>query len=254
MKFLESLLAKVYITLVPTSTGTLLYGELRKNAKTLKRFEQQLFEDKSELFEALKRLKRESALSYVAFLESESTHGLVTNEVVADLSSIEIINIAKVFDLYMCKDDLYARQQQFKNIGLDFIFSPFSLLYNFYEESISHNDGLYLLIGNESITSAVMKQGVMLFSEQFFMQESLHLLDKTKITDVYVENIQTTIKAFYESKVDETMFIEKLFIADTMAFDMELENQLEETLFVEVHKQNINLAHELVVLSEKELV
>jgi len=254
MKFLEPLLAKVYITLIPTNVGTLLYGELRKNNKTLKRFDQQLFEDKNELFEALRRLKRESALSYVAFLESESTHGLVTNEVVEDLSSIEIVNIANAFELYMGKDDLHARQQQFKNIGLDFIFSPFSLLYDFYEESIYHNDGLYLLIEDESIISAVMKNGVMLFSEQLFMQESLHLLDKTKITDVYVEKIQTTIKAFYESKVDETMFIEKLFIADTMAFGMELENQLEETLFVEVHKQNIDLAHELVVLSEKELV
>ena len=253
MKFLESLLPKIYITLIPSEEGTLLYGELRKSSRTLKRFDPQLFEQKSELYEAIKRLKRESALSYVTLLESEAEHGLFTNDVKEELSSIEKINIANAFELYMRKDDLHARQQAFKNMGLDFIFSPFSLLYNFNEESMRSNDGLYLLLEEERIVTAVMKAGVMLFSEQRPMQEALQLVDKTKTIDVYVETIQATIKAFYECKVDETMFIEKLFIADTMDLDVGLENKLEEVLFVEVDKRNINLSHELVLLSEKEL-
>jgi len=254
MKFLEALLPKIYIILIPTATGTQLYGELRKNAKTLKRFELQLFEQKNELFEAVRRMKRESALNYVALLESEAVHGLLLDDSMDELSSIEIINIAHKFELYLRKDDLHERQQAFKSIGLDFIFSPFSLLYNFYEESIAKNDGLYLLLEAERIVTAVMKDGKMLFSEQHILQETLQLLDKTKRITLYVETLQATIKAFYERKIDETMFIEKLFIADTMELDVSLENQLEEVLFVDVDKQNINLAHELVLLSEKELV
>ena len=253
MKFLEALLPKIYITLVPTLTGTLLYGELRKNSKTLKRFDQQLFEQKSALFEAVVVLKKESSLHYIAFLESEAEHGLL-GVITEDHSSIERVRVANAFELYMRKDDLHARQQEFKTIGLDLIFSPFSVLYNFYEERITTHDGLYLLIEGTSITSAVIKGGVMLFSAQLFMQTSSQLLEQRITTDDYVEKIQVSIKAFYESKVDETMFIEKLFIADAIGFDTQLENQLEETLFVEVHKQNINLAHELVCLSEKELV
>jgi len=254
MKFLEALLPKVYITLIPTEMGTQLYGELRKNSKTLKRFDMQLFEQKSELFEAVKRLKRESALNYVVLLESEAEHGLLLEDKVEDLSSIETITVANVFELYLRKDDLHERQQAFKTIGLDFIFSPFSLLYNFYEKRIQSSDGLYLLLEEERMVVAVMKNGVMIFSEQHGMQEALHLVDTTKTIDVYVETIQKVIKAFYERKVDETMFIEKLFIADTIGFDIALENRLEEVLFVEVDKQNINLAHELILLSEKELV
>lgn len=254
MKFLEALLPKVYITLIPIEMGTQLYGELRKHSKVLKRFDMQLFEKKNELFVAVQRLKRESALSYVALLESEADHGLFIDDGVVELSSIEKVNVANAFELYLRKDDLHERQKAFKTIGLDFIFSPFSLLYNFYEKRIRSNDGLYLLLEEERMVAAVMKNGVMLFSEQHGMQEALHLVDTTKTIDVYVETIQKVIKAFYERKVDETMFIEKLFIADTIGFDITLENRLEEVLFVEVDKQNINLAHELVLLSEKELV
>ncbi len=254
MKFLEALLPKVYITLIPTETGTQLYGELRKNAKTLKRFDTQDFEQKGELFEAIKRMKRESALSYVALLESEGEQGLFADDGEEDLSSVETIRLANAFELYLRKDDLYERQQAFKEVGLDLIFSPFSLLYNFYEATLLSNDGLYLLLEERRVFAAIIKEGVILFSEQVIMQEPLQLVEKTEMITVYVEKIQAVIKDFYERKVEETMFIEKLFIADTMGFDIALENKLEEVLFVEAHKQNIDLAHELVLLSEKELV
>ena len=85
------------------------------------------------------------------------------------------------------------------------------------------------------------------------MEDSL-LLDESKRVGSYVKGIQDLIKEFYDKKIDETMFIEKIFIADALNLEIALENRLEDELFVEVTRQSVDLAHELVLLSEKELV
>ena len=256
MKFLESFLPKLFITLIPSAKGVLLNGELRKNAKLIKRYEKQLIEGSAALEKRIRTLEKESSLVYVTLLETEASQGLLSDcrsSEEFDLSSVEKICIDNRWGIYISKDDLFERQKMYKNMGLDFLFSPFSLLYSFYKESAQKSDGLYLLVTDGFIISAVFKNSTMIFGKKVSMQDELSLIDETKIMERYIENIQTIVKAFYDAKVDETMFIEKIYIADGVNFDTALENQLEEALFVEVEKQSIDLSHELILLSEKEL-
>ncbi len=256
MKFLESFLPKLFVTLIPAAKGVYLSGELRKNGKLLKRYEGQHIEGTDALKKVIKTFEKESSFVYVTFLETEASQGLLpdcrTSEEF-DLSSVEKICVENRWGIYISKDDLFERQKSYKSVGLDFLFSPFSLLYSFYREKVKSSDGLYLLISGDFIISAIFKENTMLFGKQTLMHEALSLVDEREVLDRYAEQIQVTVKEFYDSKVDETMFIEKVFIADTLNFDTDLENRLEETLFVEVDKQSIDIAHELVLLSEKEL-
>lgn len=256
MKFLESYLPKLFITLIPSANGVYLYGELRKNTKRIKRYEKQFIEGSTALEKRIRNLEKESSLVYISLLETEASQGLLPdcrNSEAFDLSSVEKICVENRWGIYISKDDLFERQKMYKNIGLDFLFSPFSLLYSFYKERVQQSDGLYLLVTGEFILSAVFKESVMIFGERVSMQDELSLLDESKVLESYIENIQKTVKDFYDAKVDETMFIEKIFVADGVDFDTALENRLEETLFVEVEKQSIDLSHEVILLSEKEL-
>lgn len=256
MKFLEAFLPTLFITLLPSSEGVRLYAELRKKGKLKKRFDEENIAELSALEKRIRTFEKECGLNYVALLETEAAQGLLSNCRDAqgvELSSVDQICMDERWGLYMDKDDLFERQKQFKTIGLDFIFSPFSLLYDFFEQVLKERDGLFLLITGDLIVSAVFKESVMIYGEQIQMHEALSLVDETKVVDVYVEKIQAAVKAFYDAKVDETMFIEKVFMADGANFDTELENRLEEALFVEVERQHIDLAHQLVLLSEKEL-
>ena len=256
MKFLESFLPKLFIVLIPSPKGTYLYGELRKKGKPIKLYDLELVESTVALEKQIKKLEKESSHTYIAYLDTEAEQGLLTGcrgSEEIDQSSIEKICIDNGWGLFINKDDLFERQRSFKNIGLDFLFSPFSLLYSFYDQKVKIDDGLYLLLTGNLVVSTVFKDGAMIFAQQLFMQDELSLIDETKVLEIYIEKIQSTVKAFYDAKIDETMFIEKIFIADGLSFDTTLENRLEETLFVEVEKQSIDLAHELVMLSEKEL-
>jgi len=118
---------------------------------------------------------------------------------------------------------------------------------------MAENDGLYLLIMEDFIFSTVFKDGELLFGEQTRLQEETSLMDEAKRLDTYAETVQSIVKAFYDAKVDDTMFIENIYIADAVDFDATLENRLEAALFAEVEKSSINLSRELVLLSEKEL-
>lgn len=256
MKFLESLLPKLFIALIPSGEGVSLYAEFRKQGSLRKRYEAELVEEHSELKRKVSELEKESAVSYIAYLETSASQGLLPNcQAPADveLSSVETICVENRWGVYMSKDDLFSRQKMYKNIGLDFIFSPFSLLYCFFEETIQERDGLYLLLTEDFVCSAVFKDQTMLFGKQVMMQDALALIDSSKMIERYSETIQITVKAFYDTKVDETMFIEKIYIADTMDFEAAFENRLEETLFAEVEKLSIDLGRELIALCEKEL-
>ena len=257
MKFLESFLPKLFIALIPSAKGIYLYAQLRKNGKQIRSYEQQLIEGNTALEKRVKQLEKESSVTYISILETEARQGLLpecrgTEEF--DLSSVEKICVENRWGIFINKDDLFERQKGYKGVGLDFLFSPFSLLYSFYEQRVKESDGLYLLISSDLILSAVFKDSTMIFAQQILMHDELSLVDETKVLDMYIEKVQATVKAFYDAKADETMFIEKIFIADGLNFDTALENRLEEILFVEVEKQSIDVAHELILLSEKELV
>ncbi|MBU1642514.1 hypothetical protein KKE54_04070 [bacterium] len=256
MKILESFLPKLFITLIPSNDGIQLHAELRKNATKIKRFEDETVQNNLSLEKKIRTLELESAVSYIAFLESEASQGVVTDcrEAEAmDSGSFERICIGSMQGLFISKDDLFERQKAYKNIGLDFLFSPFSILFNFYHEQLQNCDGLYLLLGSDFILSCVYKNGSLLFGEHTQMQEILSAFEEINLLDIYVDAIQSTVKTFYDSKADETMFIEKIYIADALNFDVDLENRLEEVFFADIEKRSIDLPHELVLLCEEEL-
>lgn len=256
MKTLESLLPKLFITLIPSKEGMCLYAELRKNAKVIKRFEEQTAKSVESLEKKIRHLERESTVSYISLLETEAAQGVLSDcsqmEVI-DPSRFEKVCVEEKWGFYMDKDDLFERQRDYKSIGLDFLFSPFSLLYHFYEQSLQKDDGLYLLLGDGYTVGIVVKNGTLLYGTLIKMQESLSFLEESDLLDNYMQTIQSVVKAFYETKAERAMFIEKIYMADALDFDARLENRLEEALFVEVEKRSIDLSHELAALSEMEL-
>ncbi|MCJ7764633.1 MAG: hypothetical protein MUP09_01680 [Thiovulaceae bacterium] len=256
MRILESLLPKLFITLIPSNAGVLLSAELRKNATTIKHFEEATVQSVESLEKKIRKLERESAVTYIAFLETEATQGVLADcreREELEARSVERICVDNRWGLYIDKDDLFERQKAYKSIGLDLLFSPFSLLYNFYQETLQQSDGLYLLLGSDSISSCVYKKSDLLFGEHSRMQATFSAYEEINLLDIYVERIQSIVKAFYDSKADETMFIEKIYIADTLNFSADLENRLEAALFAEVEKRSVDLSHELILLCEEEL-
>ncbi len=256
MKILEPLISKIHIILQPTQNGIEVDGLLFKNGNVRKRFPAQVIEGKEALEREVKRLSREGALSYVSVLESEAKQGVVSScsgEAIEALTESEVVCIEKRWGLYIDKDDLFERQKAFRYVGLDLLFSPFSILHNFFKNRINSEDGLYLLLTEGFIAAVVFQEQKALFGAYELLDERHHLLDSSKMLQRYVESVQGCIKTFYDTKIDESMFIEHVSIADTLSFDTRLENSLEEVLFTEVTREEIDLGLELALLAEKEV-
>lgn len=256
MKFLEPLISKMHIVLQPTQNGMQVEGLLFKHSKVHKRFNSEVIQGKEALSEEIKRLGREGALSYVTVLESEAKQGVLSNcsaEAIEAMTESEVVCIEQRWGIYIDKDDLFERQKAFRSIGLDLIFSPFSLLNNFFKSRIEREDGLYLLLTQNYIAALVYKEQKALFGAYESLDEHHHLLDSEKMLQRYVERVQEFIKTFYGSKIDESMFIQHISIADTLSFDTNLENTLEEVLFTQVQREAIDIALELALLAEREV-
>ncbi len=252
MKFLEPFLPKLYLVIIPSSQGFFLSGELRKKTKCVKRFESQYIADVESLEKQIKVFEKEGAIAYVVLLEIEARQGTISDcHHLEDLdaSSIEKVCVANTWGIYIDKDDLFDTQRRYKEVGLDLLYSPFSLLNYLHKEAITKEDGLYLLLLEDKLFSAVFKEGKLLFSESTQLKPD-PLADDAARLQRYVQSIQTSIKYFYDAKIDEAMFIEKLFVADALALEIDFENRLEEELFVSVHREDVDVAETLVAMSE----
>lgn len=257
MKFLEPHVSKMYITLIPTTEGVVIYAQLRKNFKIIKHYDKQIVRNKLTIAKVVGKLEREASMSYVALLETTAKQGLLPscqNIEGIDLSHVEKVCIDNKWGFYISKDALHECQKEYRDVGLDFIFSPYSLMHQFHGSNVQKNDGLAVLVSRDFVLCSVYQAGVMIFAKETMMQERLTLTESTEYDKVYTAVLQESIQAFYDAKIDETMFIEKVYIADAVGFESSFENELEETLFVEVTSSSIDLSHELCILSEMELI
>ncbi len=81
----------------------------------------------------------------------------------ADISLSKTLCINKSYMLYSSKYDLDKIKKNFKSFGVDFIFSPFSLLTEIFKEKIASQAQLYLLIQEKYITMAVIQNSTLIY-------------------------------------------------------------------------------------------
>lgn len=257
MNLLESFIPKLFIILIPITRGWILYSELCKGTILIKQYEKEVVDNIDQLEKKVKKLESESTMYYIVLLDTSSSQGLFhecQDAVGIEISQVETVCIEQKWGLYIDRDDLFEKHKQYKHIGLDLLFSPFSLLHHFYEEEISQNDGLYLLVTEHCLAFMVFRESTLIFADLHRMKEYLPIDDESSRRTLFVKMIEEGVQRFYESQMVSNMFIERLFIADALNFDMYLENRLEEILFVETFKHSIDLSKELVALAQKELM
>lgn len=104
-----------------------------------------------------------------------------------ELASHHIKCYNKSWSHYTQKSDLLLLQKEYTRIGLDYIFSPFVLLAEFYKEKIELYTGMYILVEDGFLSLSVFELGELLFSEHLDMlykEESGELLLDDAMEDI----------------------------------------------------------------------
>jgi len=256
MNFLKKILPKIYIVLIPTGNATVVFAQLRQKEKILKQFDVKRFESISALTQYVQKLERESSLSYTTLLACEPRQGLLsscTAQEGLDMSTIEKVCYENSWGIYIDKDDLFELQKQYLGVGLDLLFSPYTLLASVHKEHLKKTQGLYLLITPQYMVAMVFKERTAHFAERLKSESWLEHEDADTISEYYMKQIEQLVEQFYKHSSKKTMFIESVVIADAVGLDADFEHALEERLFVEVSKERLVLEDAVISLVKEEL-
>jgi len=121
------------------------------------------------MYEFIHQAISETPFYYISVLNNSINQGAIPlcdhkrAQEYADISLSKTICVNNSYMLYSSKYDIDNIKKSFKSFGVDFIFSPFTLLERIFKDKIDMSAQLYVLIHEEYLTLAVFQSATLLF-------------------------------------------------------------------------------------------
>jgi len=176
--FLEALYNKVFVNILVKRSSTNVYIEIRSKKGVIDHFSESFDTTilSHELLEFINFYTKESPYFYISFLDISPEQGaLPTCEknrlgFYGDVSASEYKCHDKKWTYYTAKTDLYVMEKRYAKIGVDFVFSPYSILSNFFKDKISTTLAMYILVQDSFISLSIFDNGALLYAQQLDME------------------------------------------------------------------------------------
>ncbi len=177
-KVIENLYLKVFVGIVVSAEKYDVMIEMVKGSDVKERMMKSFPHPggKGEMQTFIETYTDESPFYYISLLHPMPDQGALPTcsskraEDFFDLSTSITLCQDKKWMLYAAKPDLDQLRKEYKNPGLDFIFSPFVVMRRFFKDKIKLGLAFFILAQPESISLAVFKGGSLLFAEQIAME------------------------------------------------------------------------------------
>ena len=200
--FFEALYNKVLVNIVVKRTSTDIYIEICSKKAVLDQvqesFESVLLTQK--MLEFIKSYTKESPYFYISVLDMSADQGALPSceknrlGMYADISAAEYKCHEKSWSYYTSKTDLYAVEKHYAKIGVDFVFSPFSIISHFFKDKISSNVAMFLLIQESFISLSIFEEGKLLYAEHLDMDTLSEADDEMLSSSMDDEDIDLEIE------------------------------------------------------------
>ncbi len=239
-KFFEALYNKVYINILVGLSKTTVYVELCNKTGILntatESFDTTSLNLKMRTF--IEDAINESPFHYISVLDKSLGQGVIPTcsqkeaEKFYDLEYSKYICHRDNWIYYTSKIDLDTIKKEYSKIGTDFIFSPFSVLSNFFKDKIDGELALYALIEEGFISVAIFCNSKLLYGDHLDMQHSIEedsiiIMDD----DIELDNLEESIdldEVDAMESLDDFGDIEDLDSIDEIDEFSEMEEQEEE--------------------------
>ncbi|MDK9693844.1 MAG: hypothetical protein OEL19_06330 [Sulfurimonas sp.] len=179
-KLFSFLYAKVFVNIVVESSQSVVYVEVCSKKK-VERSTHKYFATttlNTHMYEFIAALYKESPFCYISILDKSPNQGVLptctTSEMgkYCDISALEHRCYSNEWAFYTSEYDLEATKQDYRNIGVDFIFSPFVLLAKFFKDKIENTLSIFVLVESNSLSFMVFDHGKLLYGEYLTMQNN----------------------------------------------------------------------------------
>lgn len=172
-KVFEALYLKVFVNILVKNTQCTVYIELLSKKNVIQSAEE-TFDTKSineKMLAFITSYTNESPYYYISILDSSSSQGAIptcTKTKIGqyhDVTSSEHRCYKEKWSYFTSQSDLYTLEKQYKQIGLDFVFSPFVLMANFFQDKIENHLAMFVLIEENYLSLAVFDNSELLFAK-----------------------------------------------------------------------------------------
>lgn len=170
---------KIFVNIVVKHTSTQVYIEVFSKSKVLEHTQKEFKTTtlNEVMINFIQHYTKESPFYYISILNISNEQGVLSsckkgelsNSI--DLNTIEYKCYQKIWAHYSSRLDIQDIQKQYKEIGVDYIFSPFSILANFFKEKIVSQVAMFILIQDSSLSLAIYEKSKLLFGKHLDMQK-----------------------------------------------------------------------------------
>ena len=172
-KLFESLYLKVFVNIIIKESSTLVYIEIHSKKGVLdnRQAEFDTLEPNEKMLDFIQNYIKESPFYYISVLDNSLLQGALPTcsknrlAYYYDLSNCEYKCYKEKWSYYTAKAELYELEKRYSEIGLDFIFSPFLIIANFFQDKIKSSLALYVLVEENYISLAVFEESNLLYAE-----------------------------------------------------------------------------------------
>jgi hypothetical protein len=174
------------------------------------------------LEEYLKQFTNETPYYYIALYDNSMDQGAIPTcekhkiPLYKDLATVYSICVDNQWTCYTSKIDLEEELNILENFKVDLVFSPFLILYKFFEDKIPSKIALYVLIKEDAITVAVFKESKLLYGEH------INITFAASQTELELEMQKED--PLLEDDLDESVDLDSIDLEDDLSLDDDLES------------------------------
>ncbi len=195
-RFFESLYLKVFVNIIVSKIDTLVYIEVCDNKgiadSAEETFKTTTLNDK--MYQFIEAFTRETPYYYISILDTSLTQGVfptcssknISQSV--DMSEFKSMCYNNSWKYYTSKFDLTTTQKIYTKIGIDYIYSPFILLNNFFRDKIDSHMAMFVLIEDNAVSLSVFDNSELLYGSYLDMKHD-SITEELMIDDMEDEEI-----------------------------------------------------------------
>ena len=177
-RFFESLYHKVFVNIVVLRSKTIVLIETVGNNGIMENIEESFnttgLDDN--MYNFISSYTNESPFYYVSLLDKTLSQGAsptcekaqMDNYFDRSLSQYTCYHNRWVY--YTSKVDIHSLQKEYSRVGVDFIFSPFVVLSQFFKDKIDTNMAMFILVEDTFVTLCIFDNSELLYAKHLDME------------------------------------------------------------------------------------
>jgi hypothetical protein len=174
-KLLEALHKKVFINIIVKDACTDVYLEVLSNGNVLNSSEKSFDTTgiNKKMRKYIETCIEESPFYYISILDNSALQGAVPTSQMNQHEGMDTVKSVTLdeWTAYSQEDDINTLKNEYKIVGVDFIFSPFLIISQFFKDKIKSTLSMFILVNGNYLSIAIFDNSKLLYAQHLDIKQ-----------------------------------------------------------------------------------